>query len=169
MARNKDLNQRNDGSWLEGKVKDMLDTLHRKTPSFYLRLRDTKSASRGSTLHFQASQPGDFIHNYPGISILIEAKSSDKHESLMNCLRTVITKKNAHQPAAHRLWQRAGHPSIYLFGNTQTEQIEIWDGIHVAHAWLTREKLRPEQRLVVCTAKDMLTCYTNLIDSWRTP
>lgn len=95
-------------------------TTHHK--GFGHRFPDTKSA-RGN---FIQSQPGDFFLLVPGGSLLIECKSTIAHASLLALAWHGVVGKR--QIAKHRLWQRAGHPSLYLYGDLVNKTFEWHTG-----------------------------------------
>jgi hypothetical protein len=90
---------RNDGTKLEGKVQDAL------------------KAAR----NLIANQPGDFLMTLPGAAILIECKSTWDGASFWSLL-------DATQLAKHRLWQRAGHPTVFFYGNHRKGEVALYRG-----------------------------------------
>lgn len=101
----------NDGAYLQDKLAEAMKDYTANNKGFDHRFPDTKSA-RGN---FIQAQPGDFFLLVPGSSILIECKSTVANATLLSLAWHGTTGKR--QIAKHRLWQRAGHPSMYLFGN----------------------------------------------------
>jgi len=101
----------NDGSYLQDKLADAMKAYTMDNKGYSHRFPDTKAA-RGN---FLQSQPGDFFLLVPAGSILIECKSTVSNATLLSLAWHGEVGKR--QIAKHKLWQRAGHPSLYLFGN----------------------------------------------------
>jgi hypothetical protein len=130
---------KNDGTELQIEIKELFDELIRKKMHVRLiRQYDTKSAGT-----FLPQTPGDFIIQWTGQAILLEAKSSEKYETLSQCPRGYITRG---QIASHRLWNRAGGTSLFVFKSTalSVSSYECWDGGRVA--W----KLNNDDPLDIC-------------------
>lgn len=101
----------NNGEYLQDKLAIAMKTYTAENAGYSHRFPDTKSA-RGN---FLQSQPGDFFLLVPVGSILIECKSTVSNASLLSLAWHGPVGKR--QIAKHKLWKRAGHPSLYLFGN----------------------------------------------------
>ena len=101
----------NDGIYLQEKLASILKAYKEYNPAFDHRFSDTKSA-RGNYIK---SQPGDFMLLVPFGALLIECKSTVTGIGLLTLAHHGIVGKR--QIAKHRLWQRAGHPSLYLYAD----------------------------------------------------
>jgi hypothetical protein len=106
----------NDGTELQAKLQKALKEYTSKQAGTWHRFPDTKSAR----LNFIQSQPGDFFLLVPGMSVLIECKSSVVGEALLNL--AYHGEVGRRQIAKHKLWHRAGHPSLYLYGDMRGKQ-----------------------------------------------
>jgi hypothetical protein len=162
---------RNDGKFFEHKVQLVLNEYKKRSKSFHLRLYDTTSASRKgddsdqeAQLNFLPAQPGDNILLQPGIAVLIECKSSTKHESLRSCVSSMV---DPAQAASHRLWQRAGHPSTFLFCDLVNDIVECWNGVTVAMAKAQSKPMKLEDRLFTCKLRDLVTAFDKQLQTWR--
>lgn len=113
---------RNDGSFLQNKLQGALKEHCKTFPCYWFRFYDSKSA-RG----FLPAQPGDFLWLLPGQAVLIECKSSTRE-------KTTLVSLAHHGPvgkcqlAKHKLWHRAGHPSIYLYYNIPEDRLAWHNG-----------------------------------------
>ena len=112
------------GKKFERDFQDILEELSGRFKLSYVRLYDSHAA-RGSYL---PPAPGDYIAVTLGKARLIELKASEKHQSLRSCLSDNV---DLHQAAAHRLWNRAGGVSHFLFYSIRSNEIELWDGLVV--------------------------------------
>jgi hypothetical protein len=117
------------GKPLEEKIQEAGKLLQENHPAFLDRIYDTTSA--GSLL---PPRPGDFYLLLQGTMFLIEAKSSEKHRSFMECSLKKMIRPT--QIACHRLWMRAGGQSLFIFHYTAGERVEFWDGKVVVDAYL---------------------------------
>ena len=145
------------GYWFEDKVRDILKEIQSSTPSAYHRFTDSKAAR-----NMVAAQPGDHMLLIPGKAVLIEEKASTKHHSFKSCL-TMIENR---QIAFHRIWHRAGHPSLVIFHSVESEQIEIWDGKLVAKHRVAGKRMgMTEKPIAVCYLKSL---KQTLLDSCAT-
>lgn len=128
----------NDGKILEGKVRDALVAYVESSPALFHRFYDTTCA--GSYL---PAQPGDFMLLVPAradasaAAILLECKSTDAGCALMGMLTGDVAKR---QIAKHRLWHRAGHPSLYIWLDLGTNEVEIYCGRQVVAEFLDKTK-----------------------------
>ena len=116
---------KNSGELLEGKVRLALKTLQSKTKAFGHRFPDTKTARSG----ILPPQPGDFMLLVPGKAVLIECKSTNANTSLLSMAHKGDVGKR--QIAHHRLWNRSGNPSLYLWLDIKSGLIEIHLGSNV--------------------------------------
>lgn len=113
----------NDGKWLEKAVQDALKDLQSKTPSFFHRFPDSRAAAS-----WLQAQPGDYLWLLPGIpAILVEVKSTDKSATLKSLL-------DPGQCGKHRLWQRAGHLTAFIYGDRAKGVLRWYDGRSVLGA-----------------------------------
>jgi hypothetical protein len=119
--------QVNDGDYLQAKLYSALADYVRYQPGFKYRFYDTKS-TRGS---FLPAQPGDFFLLVPEACFLIECKSSVAGVSLLSMAFKGAVGKN--QIAKHRMWHRAGHPSLYLYLDLASNRIEWHTGVNVVN------------------------------------
>lgn len=101
-------------------------------PMVYHRFYDTASA-RG----FLPAQPGDHLVIYRGLPILIETKSSEKHDSLIRCFSSHVPSE---QVGSHRLWLRAGAMTLLSFKGTAG--LELWPGEELVEARTNGRRLR---------------------------
>ena len=115
------------GKRFEKDVQACLDRLKETGMLAYVRLYDTRSAGG----NYIPAQPGDFIVSAGGFGHLIEVKASLEHDSLKTGLSSLVP---IEQAASHRLWQKSGSPSWFLFKSMASRKIELWDGEHVGEA-----------------------------------
>jgi hypothetical protein len=101
----------NNGEYLQDKLAAAMKDFTTNHRGYGHRFPDTKSAQG----NFIKAQPGDFFLLVPQGSILIECKSTVSNASLLSLAWHGDVGKR--QIAKHKLWQRAGHPSVYLYGN----------------------------------------------------
>jgi len=146
------------GAHFESKIQTALDTIKKDSNYrlWFKRYYDTKSAG-GNLL---PPQPADFqVATEMGVW-LVEAKSSFKKESLASCLGNAV---EAHQAVSHKMWNRIKKPSFFLFFCAETEEVELWDGEHVA---LTRiephAKLHRTDSLLVCPLGKLKTVFNEV-------
>ncbi len=145
------------GYWFEDKTRDKLKEIQETKPSAFHRFTDSKAAKT-----IVAAQPGDHMLLIPNKAVLIEEKASTKHESFRSCL-TMIENK---QIAFHRIWHRAGHPSLVLFYSDLTDKIEIWDGTLVAKHRVEGKRMRiNDNPIAIC---DLRTLTDTLYSSCAT-
>jgi hypothetical protein len=112
------------GKWFEGKVQDALKELQAQFPAMFYRFPDSHAAR-----NYLQKQPGDHLFLIKGKAILIEEKCSETHESFRGGFSSLWGKPQA---AQHRVWHRAGMPSIIMFCNRIDETVEVWDGRKLA-------------------------------------
>jgi hypothetical protein len=117
----------NDGSYLQDKLHDAMKDYAANHRGLSHRFPDTKSAGG----NFLQAQPGDFFLLIPQGSILIECKSTVANATLLSLAWHGKVGKN--QIAKHRLWHRAGHPSLYLFGNLTAGKLKATFEWHSGH------------------------------------
>lgn len=107
----------NDGKWLERMVQDALHDWQCERRSFFHRFPDSHDA-RG----FLPAQPGDFLWLLPDRpAYLLEAKSTEKSATLKSLL-------DPGQCGKHRLWQRAGHQTAFIYGDRATGKLAWYRG-----------------------------------------
>lgn len=107
----------NDGKWLEKAVQEALKAFQTKTPSFFHRFPDSRAAAT-----WLQAQPGDFLWLLPHTpAILIEVKSTDRSATLKSLL-------DPGQCGKHRLWQRSGHLTAFIYGDRATGVLRWYDG-----------------------------------------
>lgn len=108
---------KNDGTRLQGILQQALQAFQERTPSFFHRFADTRSARA-----FLQVQPGDFLWLLPGLpAILIEAKSTEVGASLVSLM-------TSGQCGKHRLWHRARHTSAFVYADFSRDLLEWHDG-----------------------------------------
>lgn len=108
---------KNTGKWLEKHLQSALQEFQARRRSFFHRFPDSHAA--GSWL---PAQPGDYLWLLPGLpAILIEAKSTDKGAPLRSLL-------DPGQCGKHRLWQRAGHISCFIYAENVGGQLRWYEG-----------------------------------------
>ena len=117
----------NNGEILQDKLQRTLSQFTSKNKGFDYRFYDTKTARSG----FVPAQPGDFMLLIPNNAVLIECKSTKVGTKLL----TMAHKGNVGklQIAKHRMWHRAGHPSLYLHLDLKTDAIEWHSGKNVVN------------------------------------
>lgn len=124
---------RNSGKLLEEKVAEVLRLHQAQQSSYFIRLYDaTSSGGRGF------KQPGDFIWLLPDKAVLIECKSTDTNLSFLELLKSKTSKQ---QIPKHKIWQMSGHPSIYIYLNKLTQDVQVFDAVQVFNNFQdTKEK-----------------------------
>lgn len=138
----------NDGKLFEGKVKNALQAFCNTYPAFYHRFPDTHAA-RG----WLPAQPSDFLWAIPTDVFLLECKSTDKGEPIWRLL-------DDGQLGKHRLWHRAGHPSLFLYADLHTKATEVWGGVDIvqfAHA-----RKRPVEPILTGTMDNIAQLLTQI-------
>lgn len=110
--------KRNDGTKLQNLVKDALDDFYRKQPAYALRLQDSRA-----NFGWVQVQPGDFIFLIPGNAVLLECKSTESGLTLHEMRAT----SSASQNGKHKLWRRAGHSVLHIFGDMLADVVEVWN------------------------------------------
>lgn len=115
----------NDGTKIQDKLQEALKDYSQNNKGFYYRFYDTKSA-RGATL---PAQPGDFFLLIPGQCLLIECKSSEVSTSVTTLAHKGPVGKR--QIAKHKLWNRAGHTSLYCYLDLKTGIVEWHSGTNI--------------------------------------
>lgn len=119
--------KKNDGTGLQVKIQSALKEREAGSPAFFHRFYDTKSAFA----KVLPNQPGDFMMLVPGGAVLIEAKSTEAGQTLKQLMDDA-------QVGKHRLWHRAGHPSLFVYEDIEARQVEIHNGTEVASRVLGR-------------------------------
>lgn len=115
----------NDGTYAQDELQKVLKTFCEYNTAMFHRFPDTKSAGG----HFLQNQPGDYMLNVPGKSILIECKSSTVETKVHVLAHKGKVGKN--QIAQHRKWLRSGHPSLYLYYNFKRKLFSWHNGLDV--------------------------------------
>jgi len=148
-----------DGKWFEAKYVDAVAVIGKKVPVSNIRLYDTTSAGGGA---FIPEVDGDFITAFPGGALLVECKSSEKHESLRSCLSANVS---TGQAASHRLWHRTGNPCIFLFYTEIGDMVECWHGFTVGTHRAEGKPLPKEGWLFRCKLSEMTELLKNTVFS----
>lgn len=117
----------NDGTYAQDKLQAALKAYCQAHKGFYHRFPDTKSAGMFT---FLKPQPADYLFVFPGCSLLIECKSTKVGERIVTMAHHGEVGKR--QVAKHKLWHRAGHPSLYLLYDYTLERFKFYDGRDVA-------------------------------------
>ena len=113
-------------------MSDALETYCRINKGYAHRFPDTKSAG-----NFLPAQPGDHLLLVPTpAAILIEDKSTEVGDPLMVLLKQ--DDKTRAQVLKHRLWNRAGHPSYYVWGDIVAGLTAVYRGMDVVEAYHKR-------------------------------
>jgi hypothetical protein len=108
-----------------------LETYCRRNKGYAHRFPDTKAAG-----NFLPAQPGDHQLLIPGVAILIEDKSTEVGDSLMTLLKHDA--KTRAQVLKHYLWNRAGHPSYYVWADIVAGPTAVYRGMDVVTAYRGR-------------------------------
>jgi hypothetical protein len=116
--------KKNDGAQLQATLQDALKAYCRYHPAFFFRFYDTKSAR-----NLLPAQPGDFFLLTPSTCFLIECKSTVIGEPILSLAYHGEVGKR--QVAEHKLWQRAGHRSLYLYHDGAAKRYEWHDGANI--------------------------------------
>lgn len=119
----------NSGKELENKLREALAEDMKRTASFFHRFYDTTSAR-----NMLPTQPGDFLWVFPGAAVLMEAKSTVAGDSLLEMLRGGGDHART-QIAKHKLWLRAGHPTVFWWADLRTGDLEVHSGRRVVRAF----------------------------------
>lgn len=123
------------GKFFEDKV--MTPTLQKLEGSekfFYHKLKDTYAAGT-----YLPKSPADYLVACNGQSMLMECKASVVHYSLKSCLASMVGDS---QVAHHRLWQRTGNKSLFVFYSDQTANVEFWNGAYVVECRVNGSPLK---------------------------
>lgn len=139
--------KRNDGKRFEHDVHDQFRNLHLTLPVHWERVVDSHEAGnlvRKSDCDFKLTvrspQPGrPWVH-------YIECKSSIKHASLRNGLRSLV---KTTQVAKMRIAERAGVFAWYWFRNEKTKMVELWSGRQIHPVFVEETRLKEEPRLII--------------------
>lgn len=116
---------KNDGEYLQDVLQDALKKFSQYHKAFYYRFYDSKSTNGG----YLPAQPGDYFLLVPGMCMLIECKSTKVTSPLLTLAHKGEVGKR--QIAKHKLWHRAGNPSLYLYGNLANKVLEWHLGTRV--------------------------------------
>jgi len=128
------------GKWWEHEIELVFRDMEELYKFHSVRLYDTTTAGA-----FMPSTDGDYICMSNGSGILVEAKCSAKHSTLIAGASSLIPKK---QVLAHRLWARAKGRSLFLFASVGANRFEVWGGLYVAGCRVSGEKLVEAQGLL---------------------
>lgn len=128
------------GKWFEQHLREIFRYLQQETKMHWVRLTDSSDA--GSIVQ---STDGDFIVISDGTPWLVEAKCSESHASLQSCAANMVSKQQA---MSHRLWNRAGGESVFVFGSVSADCFELWVGQHVAEQRASGSKLVDDETYV---------------------
>ena len=112
----------NDGGYLQDELAKVMGHYTQYNPGFFHRFPDTKSAGG----NFLKAQPGDYMLLLPVQCLLIECKSTVAGAKLITLAHH--GKVGKVQVAKHRLWHRAGHRSLYLYGDLEKRRYEWHSG-----------------------------------------
>lgn len=155
--------KRNDGKACQDIVQEALKSLESSVPSTWVRLYDSHSAGFGRGGNIIPPQPGDFIMLLKGTSVLIEAKSSEVHQSLLECC--IKNTFSSEQILGARLHKRAGGKAICVFLSLKTKGLEIWDMSQVIEAFLakSREGQLKGEPLFSCKRADFINCLGTIV------
>lgn len=117
------MGNKNNGVYLERKLSESLAAWCRENKGFFYRFYDAKAAR-----NLFPNQPGDFFWLIPGQAILLECKSTQTGENLIDLLEQK-------QVAKHRLWLRAGHSTLFLYYNHLQDTFAFYWGEQVVTAF----------------------------------
>ena len=107
----------NNGKWLEKLVQEALYRFQCERKSFFHRFADSHSAGT-----YLPAQPGDFLWLLPERpAYLLECKSTEKSAKLKTLL-------DAGQCGKHRLWQRAGHQTAFIYASHDNDHLAWYRG-----------------------------------------
>jgi hypothetical protein len=154
----------NDGKGFEHDVHEQFRNLHLTLPVHWERVVDSHEAGnlvRKSDCDFKltvrTSQLGrPWVH-------YIECKSSVKHESLRNGLRSLVKPT---QVAKMRIAERAGVFAWYWFRNENTKMVEIWTGQQIHRVFIEETRLKEDPKLIIPSAS-LHTLLMKLPDLYR--
>lgn len=113
---------KNTGKSFERAVQEAFTAWCAENQGFFYRFQDSYAAR-----NLLVAQPGDFFWLIPGNAILIECKSTVSDKSLQE-----MVKSSPNQLAKHKLWARAGHPSVFL--HYDMKEVKAYDGRAVANS-----------------------------------
>lgn len=116
------------GDWFQAELWDRLQLLGKERRLYSHEFVDTRQAGR-----MVRSQPSDFMAITEGSeTIFIEAKASEKHDSLRSCFAMV----SDHQCSEARKLVKVGCRYMFWFYSEPRNMIEVWNGLPVAEARL---------------------------------
>lgn len=118
----------NDGKWLEKMVEDCLKEYWESNPAYSMRFYDAKAA-RGRF----PPQPGDYQLLTEDAATLIECKSTV-------CSTPLKALLDAGQVGFHRLWNRAGQPSLFVYADKLTGSWSLWGSAAVIELYDAKKK-----------------------------
>jgi len=144
----------NDGTYLQDKLQAALKPYSEMRKAFWHRFPDTKSAGG---FRFLSPQPSDYLFVAPGVALLIECKSTRVGADIITLAHHGDVGKR--QIAKHKLWHRAGHPSLYLYGDLSIDVFHFYDGRDVVSK---NRSAKP----VLIGAISSLPAYIAGIDKW---
>lgn len=131
------------GEDFEQEVQTVLNLLVKRHRCAFARLYDTKSAG-----NLMPSQPADFVMEQEGVHVLLECKSSEKHQTMTR--KFVTDNVGDSQAAGMRVWMRAGSNAFYLFKNVVGGVVELWPAEEVIHAHIT-PRYPPDRSKIIAT------------------
>ena len=126
---------------LEEGIWTHLQDTQSKQQAFVHRFYD--SASAGNLLPIQ---PADFLLIREGVSCFIEAKFSERHQTLVSCFSGSVKQ---HQLTSAYLTNRAGCRYRILFYSLSAGRAEVWDGLMCYERRQESKRLRREEALAV--------------------
>jgi len=136
----------NDGKKSEEIVRKILKGFQETQEAYFTRLYDSTTARGG----YVPPQAGDFMGVFQGDAYVIEVKSSEKHNTMMDVPKGYI---RASQIVGARLWVRAGGRGLFIFHGLAGNAFEVWDSADVVNWVLKGEKLTVARRLVLAKGK----------------
>jgi len=136
----------NDGKKSEEIVRKILKGFQEKHEAYFTRLYDSTTAKGG----YVPPQAGDFLGIFQGDAYVIEVKSSQKHNTMMEVPKSYI---RASQIVGARLWIRAGGKGLFIFHGTTTNVFEVWGSADIIKWVLHGEKLTAGKRILIAQGK----------------
>jgi hypothetical protein len=129
----------------EADVDKAMRKLAERYPAFWYRFPDTREAGR-----IIKSQPGDFLWVTGGVPYLIELKYSEVRQNILSLLRSEGMHAKR-QMAKHRLWERAGGKSRFLFSSFDSvschNSMDIWEILRQEGSQAPEARLGDRKRL----------------------
>lgn len=136
----------NNGKKSEEIVRVILKGFQETQEAFFARLYDSTTAKGG----YVPPQAGDFYGLFQGDAYVIEVKSSELYNTMMNVPKSYI---RASQIVGARLWIRAGGRGLFIFHGLSGNIFEVWESADIIKWVLKGEKLTAARRLVLARGK----------------